>query len=113
MMAIVNADSGKVVQTVAIGDGPDAAGFDPASGEAFSSNGDDGNLTVVKKSGKEKYTVAETVETAKGARTMALDTHTHTIYLATADMGAPVANGQGKARPSIVPGTFKVLVFSK
>ena len=110
MMAVVNADSGKVVQTVAIGDGPDAAGYDPGTGEAFSSNGEDGTLTVVKKSGKNKYEVAESVETTKGARTMALDAHTHTVYLATANQGAPAA---GAKRPSIVPGTFKVLIFSK
>ncbi len=113
MMAVVNSDSGKVVQTMPIGEGPDAAAYDPGTGEGFSSNGEDGTLTVVKKSGKDKYAVAETVETTKGARTMALDTHTHTVYLATADMGAPTANGQGRPRPSIVPNTFKVLVFSK
>jgi DNA-binding beta-propeller fold protein YncE len=103
MMAVVDADSGKVVATPAIGEGPDAAGFDPGTKLAFSSNGQDGTLTVVREQGKDEFSVAQTVTTAKGARTLALDEKTHKIYLSTADFGpAPAATAQNpRPRPTI------------
>ncbi len=113
-MAVVDSQSGKMVATPAIGDGPDAAGYDPATHMAFSSNGE-GSLTVIRETGKDQYSVAETVPTAKGARTMALDTKTHKIYLAAATMGpapAPTAE-RPHPYPSIVPDSFKILVLSK
>ncbi|MBV9032989.1 MAG: YncE family protein [Acidobacteriaceae bacterium] len=114
VMAITDADSGKVVATPPIGDGPDAAAFDAEAKLAFSSNGD-GTLTVIKETGKDSYSVAETVKTARGARTMALDEKTHKIYLPTASFGpAPQATASAPhPRPSILPGTFKVLVLAK
>ncbi|HEY7209721.1 MAG TPA: YncE family protein [Bryobacteraceae bacterium] len=108
IMAVVDADSGKVVATPAIGEGPDAAAFDPGTQLAFSSNGE-GTLTVVAQNGKDSYAAAQTVPTAKGARTMALDAATHTIYLSTAKFGP----SNGTSRPSILPGTFNVLVVSR
>jgi DNA-binding beta-propeller fold protein YncE len=113
-MAVVDADSGKVVATPEIGEDPDAAGYDPGTKLAFSSNGD-GTLTVVKQAGKDDYSVAENVSTAKGARTMALDAETHKIYLSTAEFGpAPAATAQNaRPRPAILPGTFKILIVSK
>jgi YVTN family beta-propeller protein len=113
-MAVVDAESGKVIATPAIGNGPDAAAYDPGTKLAFSSNGD-GTLTVVRQNGKNGYAVTETVRTAKGARTMALDTTTHKIYLSSAEYGpAPAATVQNPhPRPAIVPGTFKVLVVSR
>lgn len=113
-MAVVDADSGKVVATPEIGDGPDAAGFDPGTKLAFSSNGD-GTLTVISQKGKDQYTVVENVPTVKGARTMALDTETHKVYLSSAEYGpAPAPTAQNaRPRPTILPNTFKVLVFSQ
>jgi len=114
MMAVVDADSGKVLATPAIGDGPDAAGFDPGTKLAFSSNGD-GTLTVVREKSKDDFDVVENAATAKGARTMALDTETHKIYLSSAEYGpAPAATAQNPhPRPAILPDTFKVLVLSR
>jgi DNA-binding beta-propeller fold protein YncE len=111
-MLIVNSDTGKIVATVPIGEGPDAAGFDPAIGLAFSSNGQDGTLTVVKKQSADKYSVAQTVSTKRGARTMAIDLKTHNIYLPDADFG-PAPAGNPHARPKVIPGTFKLLVVSR
>ena len=112
-MAVVNADSGKVITTVPIGDGPDAASYDPVRHLAFSSNGE-GTVTVVKQGPGDHYEVAETVKTQKGARTMTLDTKTHVLYLSVADFGpVPAATAQNpRRRPSLVPGTFKLLVVS-
>lgn len=111
-MVIVNSDTGKIVATVPIGEGPDAAGFDPAIGLAFSSNGQDGTLTVVKQQSADKYSVAQTVSTKRGARTMAIDLKTHNIYLPDADFG-PAPAGNPHAHPKVIPGTFKLLVVSR
>lgn len=71
-MAVVNADTGKVIATPTIGNGPDAARFDAKKQLAFSSNGD-GTLTIVHEDSPEKFTVVQNVATKRGARTMALD----------------------------------------
>jgi hypothetical protein len=88
LMAVVNADTGKVVTTVPIGGRPDAATFDPGTRLAFSSNGD-GTVTVVSSKVSDKYTVAQNVSTEVGARTMALDQKTHTLFLSDAKVGPP------------------------
>ena len=112
-MAIVNADSGQVVATVPIGDGPDAAAYDPGNKLAFSSNGE-GTLTVVRQGSPDKYAVLANVPTERSARTMALDTKTHKIYLSAAQLGpAPEATADNPhPRPKIAPGSFHVLVVS-
>jgi YVTN family beta-propeller protein len=114
MMAVVDAGSGKVITTVAIGGGPDAAAFDPETKLVFSSNGE-GTLTVVKQQTPDTYTVAQTVKTQRGARTMALDLKAHKVYLSDADFGpAPAATADNpRPRPKILPGTFKLLVVSE
>ena len=114
MMAVVNADSGQVVTTLPIGSGVDANGFDPKSELAFSSNGD-GTLTVVHEDSPGKFSVVDSVATARGARTMALDEKTHNVFLVTAQFGPPPAPtpDRPRPRPSIVPGTFMLLVVGK
>lgn len=112
MMAIMDADSGKVVATPPIGQGVDANGFDPGTELAFSSNGE-GTLTVVHEDAPDKFTLVGNVSTQRGARTMALDTKTHNVYLVTAEFGpapAPTAD-QPRPRPSMVPNSFTLLVF--
>jgi len=115
MMAVVDADTGKVLATPAIGDGVDATTFDEGTGLAFASCGGDGVLTVVKSEGKDKYEVAENVTTKKGARTMALDTKTNNAFVVTADFGPPPAATTDNPRPrrSILPDSFVVLVVGK
>jgi hypothetical protein len=108
MMAIINADTGKIVATPAIGDGVDANAFDPESSFAFSSNGE-GTLTVTHEDSPDKYSVVETVPTKKSARTMGLDLKTHNIFLPAADFDAPAA---GERRGKMKPGSFIVLVVS-
>ena len=115
MMAVVDAETGKVIATPAIGEGPDAAAFDPSLKVAFSSNGESGTLTEVREDSKDKFSAVESVKTEEGARTMALDEKTHTVYLSSAKLGPPAANqgGSGHPRPSIVPDSFKILVVKK
>lgn len=109
-MAVVDADSGKVIATPTIGDGPDAAGFDEKDKLAFSSNGD-GTLTVIDAS-KSSFPVLQSLTTERGARTMAFDPSNGDVYLATAQFGArPAASAENPhPRPSIVPDSFTVLV---
>jgi len=91
----------------------DANGFDPGTGLAFSSNGD-GTLTVVREDSADKYTVVENAQTQKFARTMALDTNTHDVYLVTAEIEElPPAEGQQRPRRSVKPGTFTLLVMTQ
>ncbi len=115
MMAVVDAGSGKVITTVPIGEGPDAAGFDPETKLVFSSNGEDGTLTVVGQESPNQYTVAQNVKTQRSARTMAIDFKTHKIYLSAAEFGpAPAATADNpRPRPKVVPGTFKLLVVAE
>ncbi len=113
-MAVVNADSGKVVATPQIGDGPDAAAFDSRRQLVFSSNGD-GTLTVVHEDSPDKYSVLQNVATQRGARTMALDEASGKVYLVTADFGPrpEPTKDNPRPRPPMVPGSFVVLVVSK
>ena len=99
-LVVMNTATGKVEAALPIGAGVDAAGFD--GGVAFASCGD-GTLTAVgEKSGQ--WSVLQTVETPKGARTMGVNHATHRIYLPTAEL-EPQATG----RPKPKPGTFKMV----
>ncbi len=115
MMAVVDADSGKVLATPAIGAGVDATAFDAETGLAFASCGQDGVLTVVKEESPNKFTVAEEAKTQLGARTLALDAKTHNVFVVTAQFGPrPAATPDNpRPRPPMVPDSFVVLVVSK
>jgi DNA-binding beta-propeller fold protein YncE len=114
MMAVVNADTGKVLATPTIGDGVDATTFDAETGLAFASCGE-GVLTVVREESPDKFSVAENVPTQAGARTLALDSKTHNVYLVTAKFGPPPAATPDNPHPrrSILPDSFVVLVVGK
>jgi DNA-binding beta-propeller fold protein YncE len=115
MMAVVDADSGKMIATPKIGDGVDANAFDPGTAFAFASNGQSATLTVVHEDAPDKFSVVEDVPTQRGARTMALDPKTHEVYLVTAEFGPPPAPTADNPhpRPSIKPDSFVVLVFGR
>lgn len=102
-MAVVDADQGKVLAMLDIGEGCDAADFDPEQKMAFASAGD-GTITVIQEDSPEKFTVVETVKTQDRARTMALDLKTHALLTVT----AKVLPGR-----KVVPDTFVVLKLEK
>lgn len=111
IMAIIDANTGRVVATPTTGAGTDANAFDPGTGLAFSSNGGAGTLTVVHQTRPNTFTT-ENIPTERGARTMALDPRNHLIYLITAKFNpaaAPTA-AQPRPRPSMVPGSAVILV---
>ena len=82
IMAVVDADSGKVIATFPIGAGVDACAFDPAAGLAFCSNGD-GTITEVKENSSNDFTLVGSIATLPKAKTMALDETSHHIYTST------------------------------
>ncbi len=86
VMAVMNADTGKVIATLPIGDHVDATAFDPASRLVFNSNGE-GTITVIRQDSPDKYSIVENVKTLPKAKTMALDPKTHRLFLSTAEAG--------------------------
>jgi hypothetical protein len=111
MMAMLDTESGKVVTTVPIGEHVDGCAFDEATQLAFASCGE-GVTTIAKEDAPDKLSVVQTLQTERGARTIALDPGTHRIYLPTAKFGPePTPGGEGPHRPPILPNTFKLLVY--
>jgi DNA-binding beta-propeller fold protein YncE len=114
LLAVVNSDTGAVVATPAIGGDPDGDAFDAASGTIYTSNMV-GTVTAVHEDSADAYSVAQTVPTAFGARTISLDAKTGRIFLATGKFGeapAPTADKPHPRRPGI-PGSFEVLVVGR
>ncbi|MDR3688487.1 MAG: YncE family protein [Fimbriimonas sp.] len=107
LLAISDTKAGKLAQTAKIGDGPDAAGFDPAFDVAFSSNGGDGTLSVVARKSNGAYETVQNLPTQKSARTMALDAKSHRIYLIGAEFQAPAP---GSRRGQMKPNSAVIIV---
>jgi YVTN family beta-propeller protein len=101
-MSVVDINSGKVITTLPIGQGVDAVAYDPETHYIFCSNGD-ATTTIIKQESADSYSVVQTLATAVRAKTLALDTKTHKIYLSVADFQTGTRN--------IVPGSFHVLVY--
>jgi DNA-binding beta-propeller fold protein YncE len=124
VMVVLNADSGKILDTLPIGTGTDGATFNPATMEAFSSNGD-GTLTVIKDDGGTKFSVEQNVQTMRGAKTLTLDSKTGRILMIAAEMqpapppppdAAPKGDqkGGGRGRGGVmVPDSFTIVVVGR
>ena len=98
---VLDADSGKVVATIANGDGVDAMGWDPARKLLYIPAGRDGNVTVVHQDSADKYTTVATVQTMVGARTLSVDPTTHVAYMLAVEYGPAPVNA-----PAPAPGGF-------
>lgn len=109
VMAISDYQAGKVITTVPIGKGVDAAGYDPATGDAFASNGD-GTFTVIHQDSPDQYHVAQTLTTPVGSRNMGLDPTNHKIFVVAAKFG-PVP--PGARRGPVLPNTFTLLTIER
>ncbi len=117
MMAVLDANSGRVITKVPTGLGRAATvAFDPQARLVFSSNGDgtnaEGAVTVIRQESADKYSVLETVKIGAGARAVALDEKTHSILVPFADQ-ATAEMGRGGNDIRYVPDTFRVLVFGQ
>jgi len=127
-MIILSATDGHIITDLPIGNGSDGATFNPATMEAFSSQGD-GTLTVVKENSPTDFSVEQTVATPARAKVLTLDTKTNQILTITAEFGpvpaapvqptgAPTAAGgpppgmRGPRAP-MIPHSFQILVIGK
>ena len=108
-LAVVDLSTGKVVQTVRIGDDCDATAFDPNTRLVFASNGE-GSLTVIARDEHGSYHVQQTLATQLGSKTMALNSSSGEIYLPTGKFSGPTTQ---KPRPKLIPGTFEVWVIAE
>ncbi len=114
-LVVTDSKTGKQVAVLPIGAGVDGAVFDPSTNNVVTSNGSAGTFTVIHQDSPTKYSVVANMPTAKGARTIAIDPKSHHLFTCTADYGpAPAATTENpRPRPSIVPGTFRVLEFGQ
>ena len=97
---VVDATSGKVVATIANGSRVDALGWDPGRKLIYVPNGAEGNVTVVHQDGADKYSVIATVATVAGAKTIAVDTANHNVYLFQPERGPAPAPSPGTPPPA-------------
>jgi DNA-binding beta-propeller fold protein YncE len=110
-LVVMNADDGKIVADFPIGAFVDATAFN--QGLVFASCAD-GTLTLVREVSADKFELAQTVKTEPGAGTMAVDGHSGTVYLPTADLTFPPAGvSRSHPRPTQVSGTFRILVVTR
>ena len=110
VLTVLDADAGKVVAQLPIGEHVDATVFDPERRLVFSSNGD-GTITVLHEEAAGKFSVVETIATARGAKTMAIDLKSKRLYLPTAEGLPPSATGPPRPNgPQFPMGQFVVLV---
>jgi len=113
-LVVMDADSGKVIQSFPISAGVDAAAYEPETGLLFASTRE-GMIHVFHEDSPDKFSEVETVKTEFGAKTMGLDTKTHNIFVDTADFAEPAAPTAERPHPqrTAVPGTFRVLVYGR
>lgn len=109
VMMVVAADDGHIVATLPIGRGSDAIAFDARRRRVFSANGRDGTISVYQQAGRDRYVALDPIATRVSGRTMAVDAETGRLFVAAADTVADPAPG---ARPQVVPGTLRLLVFA-
>jgi DNA-binding beta-propeller fold protein YncE len=105
-MSVLDADSGKIIQTLPIGVHIDAVAYDPRTKLIFNANRS--SVTIIHQDSPDQYSVVQNLETLPRTNTLALDVRTGKIYLSTAKYWPPVASGGNGTR---MPGTFMVTVY--
>src|ERR1700687_4320256 len=113
-LVMMDADSGKVLQSLPISSGVDANVFEPETGWLFVSTRA-GKLHIFHEDSPNKLTEVETITTEYGAKTMNLDSKTHNLFLSTSDFGPPGPPTKKHPKPerTAIPGTFHVLVYGR
>ncbi|PYT61634.1 MAG: YVTN family beta-propeller domain-containing protein [Acidobacteria bacterium] len=113
-LVILDADNGKVIQSFPISAGADANVYEPETLLLFASTRE-GMIHIFHEDTPDKFSEVETVKTEYGAKTMALDSKTHNLYLTTADFGAAPTPTPERPHPNPapIPGTFHLLIYGK
>jgi DNA-binding beta-propeller fold protein YncE len=113
-LILMDADSGKVLQSLPISSGVDGTVFEPETGLLFVSTRA-GKLHIFHEGSPDKLSEVETIDTEYGAKTMNIDPKTHNLFLVTADFGAPGPPTKKHPHPerAPVPGTFRLLVYGR
>ena len=112
ILVVMDANNGNIISKLPIGDGCDGVAFDNATQTIFTSNGV-GNMTVINEKGPNKFVIASTVITKRGARTITIDESSHLLYLPTAEFEPLPANAKQGDRPKMKAGTFQVMVIGR
>jgi DNA-binding beta-propeller fold protein YncE len=114
ILDMMDANNGKIIQSLPISAGVDANVFEPATGLLFISTRE-GKIHIFHEDTPDKLTEVETVKTAYGAKTMNIDAKTHNLFLTTADFGPLPAATKEKPKPQRSPihGTFCVLIYGR
>lgn len=112
ILIVLDANNGNIISKLPIGDGCDGVAFDNATQTIFTSNGE-GNMTVINEKGPNKFVIASTVITKRGARTITIDESSHLLYLPTAEFEPLPANAKQGDRPKMKAGTFQVMVIGR
>ena len=113
-VTMMDADTGKVLQSYPISAGVDANDFDPATGMLFVSTRE-GMLHIYHEDSPDKLSEVETVKTQYGAKTLQVDPKTHNVFLTTSDFNPPAAPTEKQPHPAATPkpGNFRVLVYGR
>jgi hypothetical protein len=111
---MMDADTGKVLQSYPISAGVDANAFEPATGMLFVSTRE-GMMHIYHEDSPDKLSELETVKTEYGAKTLQVDTKTHNVFLCTSDFSPPPAPTEKQPHPLATPkpGNFRVLVYGR
>jgi DNA-binding beta-propeller fold protein YncE len=114
-LVMMNADNGKIIQSLPISAGVDGSVYEAATALLFVSTRD-GEVHIFHEDSPDKLTEVETLKTEFGAGTIGVDPKTHNLFLTTADFGpAPAAptkeNPEAERKP--IPGTFRVLIYGR
>jgi hypothetical protein len=117
VVVVVNAENGNIITTLPTGQGVDTVAFNPKTMEAISAE-NAGSMTFIKEKSPTSFEVEQTLETMKGAKTVALDTKTDRLFTMAAEYGPPAPDAPpgpaGRpARGPMIPGSFSILMVGK
>lgn len=114
VMTVTDADEGKVIATVRIGEGgdPDGIVYDAERKRIIVANRN-GGWTIIRQNSRADYAIEQTLKIDEYAKTIAVDAKTHRLFSSTADLIWPPAVPGEKHLPNAKPGTFRLLVVSE
>lgn len=108
---VIDADSGRVVAHVPVGEDPDGIVYDPRRAKLFVANRD-GTMTIIRQNGANAYAVERSLRTPTYAKTVGIDPATRRVFSSTAELIWPKARPGGEVLPDARPGTFRLVVIT-